>query len=155
MSRIPEMIGGRRLEHDIPTEGDLQLEPGKGIKARGQTALMTLLSGATSLLALKSEAITCAANHALLVSGTAAANQTVITSNVLLIDPAGSGRNITLPAEASSTGLFLLIFNTADGAEALTIKDDGGTDIIVLDQNQHGIVFCDGTNFIGFMGGET
>mgnify|MGYP003115076454 FL=1 len=155
MSRIPEMIGGRRLEHDIPTEGDLQLEPGKGIKARGQTALMTLLSGATSLLALKSEAITCADNHTLLVSGTAAANQTVITSNVLLIDPAGSGRNITLPAEASSTGLFLLIFNTADGAEALTIKDDGGTDIIVLDQNQHGIVFCDGTNFIGFMGGET
>ena len=116
---------------------------------------MTLLSGATSLLALKSEAITCADNHTLLVSGTAAANQTVITSNVLLIDPAGSGRNITLPAEASSTGLFLLIFNTADGAEALTIKDDGGTDIIVLDQNQHGIVFCDGTNFIGFMGGET
>jgi|TARA_R100000455_G_scaffold22791_1_gene11892 hypothetical protein len=155
MSRIPEMIGGRRLEHDIPTEGDLQLEPGKGIKARGQTALMTLLSGATSLLALKSEAITCADNHTLLVSGTAAANQTVITSNVLLIDPAGSGRNITLPAEASSTGLFLLIFNTADGAEALTIKDDGGTDIIVLDQNQHGIVFCDGTSFIGFMGGET
>ena len=155
MSRIPEMIGGRRLEHDIPTEGDLQLEPGKGIKARGQTALMTLLSGATSLLALKSEAITCADNHTLLVSGTAAANQTVITSNVLLIDPAGSGRNITLPAEASSTGLFLLIFNTADGAEALTIKDDGGTDIIVLDQNQHGIVFCNGASFIGFMGGET
>ena len=155
MSQIPEMTGGRRLEHDVPTEGDLQLEPGKGIKARGQTALMTLLSGATSLLALKSEAIACADNHTLLVSGTAASNQTVITSNVLLIDPAGSGRNITLPAEASSTGLFLLIFNTADGAEALTIKDDGGTDIIVLDQNQHGIVFCNGTSFIGFMGGET
>jgi hypothetical protein len=155
MSQIPEMTGGRRLEHDVPTEGDLQLEPGKGIKARGQTALMTILSGATSLLALKSEAITCAAAHALLVSGTAAANQTVITSNVLLIDPGGAGRNITLPAEASSTGLFLLIFNTANAAEALTIKDDGGGDIIVLDQNQHGIVFCNGTTFIGFMGGES
>ena len=155
MSQIPEMTGGRRLEHDIPTEGDLQLEPGKGIKARGQTALMTILSGATSLLALKSEAITCAANHTLLVSGTAAANQTVITSNVLLINPDGSNRNITLPAEASSTGLFLLIFNTAATSHALTIKDDGGGDIIVLDQNQHGIVFCNGSSFIGFMGGET
>jgi|TARA_R100000482_G_C5088149_1_gene129493 hypothetical protein len=155
MSQIPEMTGGRRLEHDIPTEGDLQLEPGKGIKARGQTALMTILSGATSLLALKSEAITCADNHTLLVSGTAAANQTVITSNVLLINPDGSNRNITLPAEASSTGLFLLIFNTAATSHALTIKDDGGGDIIVLDQNQHGIVFCNGSSFIGFMGGET
>ena len=155
MSQIPELTGGRALEHDIPTEGDLQLEPGKGIKARGQTALMTILSGATSLLALKSEAITCAAAHTLLVSGTAAANQTVITSNVLLIDPDGSNRNITLPAEASCTGLFLLIFNTAGAAHSLTIKNDSAADIIVLDQNQHGIVFCDGTNFIGFMGGET
>tara|TARA_R110001592_G_scaffold216154_1_gene469675 strand:- start:53 stop:520 length:468 start_codon:yes stop_codon:yes gene_type:complete len=155
MSKIPEMIGGRRLEHDIPTEGDLQLEPGKGIKARGQTALMTLLSGATNLLAYKSEAITCGADHTLLVSGTAASNQTVIKSNVIIMDPGGAGRNITLPAEASSTGLLLVLFNSADADEGLVIKDDGASTIITVGQAEGSLLFCDGTTWRGFMGAIT
>ena len=149
MSQIPEMMNGNALNHDIP------VEPGFGLKVKGQTALLTALSGATNLLALKGESITCAAAHTLLVTGTAAANQTVITSNVLLVDPGGAGRNFDLPAEALCTGLFLLVFNTANAAEALTIRDDGGATVVVLDQNQHGILYCNGTIWVGFMGGET
>ena len=85
MSMIPEMMGGRALEHDVT------VEPGKGFAVKNQTALLTALSGATNLLAHKSEAITCAGDHTLLVSGTAAANQTVIKSNVIIMDPGGAG----------------------------------------------------------------
>jgi len=156
MSKIPEMIGGRRLEHDIPTEGDLQLEPGKGIKARGQTALMTLLSGATNLLAFKSEAITMAATHTLLVTGTAASNQTKITSNFLIVDPTGN-RNLDLPAEALCTGLVLLIMNNATGSssETITLRNDNGDTILTIDEGETGLVFCDGVTFRGLVGGNT
>ena len=88
MSKIPEMIGGRRLEHDIPTEG-------------------------------------------------------------------GAGRNITLPAEASSTGLLLVLFNSADADEGLVIKDDGASTIITVGQAEGSLLFCDGTTWRGFMGAIT
>ena len=72
------------------------------------------------------------------------------------IDPGGAGRDVLLPAEASSIGLRFFIFNTADAAEALTIKEDSDTTtIIVLDQDQHGIVVCNGTAWLGFIGSET
>lgn len=159
MSQIPEMMGGRRLTHTIPTEGDLQLEAGKGVKVRGQTPLFTALSGATSLLALKGEAIDMAdATHTLLVTGTAASNQTKITSNVLIVDSnisAGSGTEILLlPAEALCTGLFLLVLNS--GGEGIVIKEDGSsTTILTLDTAQNGLLFCDGTTWRGFMGAIT
>lgn len=157
MSKIPELMGGRRLEHDIPTEGDLQLEPGKGIKARGQTALMTLLSGATSLLALKSEAVAMAdATHTLLVTGTAASAQTKITSNVLVVDPDSSGSTeiLLLPAEALCAGLLLIVLNS--GGEGIVIKEDASsTTILTIDTAQSGLLFCDGTTWRGFMGAIT
>jgi hypothetical protein len=156
MSKIPEMIGGRRLEHDIPTEGDLQLEPGKGIKARGQTALMTLLSGATNLLAFKSEAITMGATHTLLVTGTAASNQTKITSNFLIVDPTDN-RNLDLPAEALCTGLLLVIMNnaTASSSETITLRNDAAATILTIDEAETGLAYCDGITWRGLVGGAT
>ena len=118
---------------------------------------MTALSGATSLLAFKSEAINMAyATHTLIVTGTAASAQTKITSNVLVVDANSSGSEeiLLLPAEASCTGLLLFGFNS--GAERVVIKEDSSsTAIITIDQNQHGLVFCDGTTWRGFMGALT
>ena len=156
MSQIPEMMGGRTLTHDIPTTGDLQIVAGKGIKLSGQSALMTALGGATSLLAFKGEAIAMAdATHTLLVSGTAASNQTVITSNVLIVDPASSGstENLVLPAEAASTGLLLIMLNS--GGEGVVVQDDGGATILTLDTAQSGLLYCDGTTWRGLMGAIT
>ena len=150
MSKIPALMGGRALEHNIA------LEAGKGFEVKGQTALMTFLSGATSLFALKSEAIAMAdAAHTLLVTGTATSGQTKVTSNVLVVDPdsSGSTEDLTLPAEGSSTGLFFLILNS--GGEGIVVKEDGGSTIITLDTAQHGLVFCDGTTWRGFMGAIT
>ena len=156
MSQIPEMMGGRTLTHDIPTTGDLQIVAGKGLKLSGQTALMTALAGATSLLAFKGEGIAMGdAAHTLLVSGTATSNQTVITSNVLIVDPESSGstEDLNLPAEASCTGLLLIILNS--GGEGIVIKDDGGATKLTLDTAQSGLLYCDGTTWRGFMGAIT
>lgn len=152
MSQIPEMTGGRRLEHDIPTEGDLQLEPGKGIKARGQTALMTILSGATNLLAFKSQAIDMAdAAHTLIVTGTAAAAQTRIESNVLYVDANSSAtEDLTLPAEASSTGLLLFIYNS--GGESIVVKSDAPATICTIATAKGAVLFCDGTTWRSILG---
>ncbi len=89
---------------------------------------------------------------------TLAADKTMATTDAELqfLDPGGSARNVDLPAEASSDGLVFHIFNTADAAEALTVRDDAGaTTIIVLDQDQHGVVACNGTLWQGFIGAET
>ena len=150
MSMIPEMMGGRALEHDIP------VEPGKGFAVKGQTALMTALSGATNLLAFKSEAITMGATHTLLVTGTAGSNQTKITSNFLVVDPTGN-RNLDLPAEALCTGLLLLIMNnaTASSSETITLRNDAGDTILTIDEAETGLAFCDGTTWRGLVGANT
>lgn len=93
------------------------------------------------------------AAHAL-VTGSASAAQSQLTSNMLFVDPNGGAQDLTLPAEADFKG-SLRIVNVADAAEAVTVKDDGGGTIITLDQNQAGLVICNGTEWRGFMGGIT
>ena len=63
------------------------------------------------------------------------------------LDPAGAGRDVTLPAEADSKGLLFFLVNTADAAEDLTIKDDGASTIGIIGQNEIGILVCDGTTW--------
>ena len=54
--------------------------------------------------------------------------------------------DVLLPAEAA--GLSVFITNTADGAEALTVKDDSDKDtIVVIDQNQSALLHCNGTTW--------
>jgi hypothetical protein len=147
MSQIPEMTGGRALEHDITVEA------GQGFAVKGQTALMTALSGATNLLAFKSQAIDMAdAAHTLIVTGTAAAAQTRIESNVLYVDPnsAGASEDLTLPAEASSTGLLLFIYNS--GGESIVVKSDAPATICTIATAKGAVLFCDGTTWRSILG---
>jgi hypothetical protein len=94
------------------------------------------------------------AAHAL-VLGTAGAGETKLVGNVVFVDPesGGASEDLTLPAEASSDGLVLFIFNT--GGEGVVVKDDAAGTVITLDTAQHGIVACNGTAWRGFMGGIT
>ena len=57
---------------------------------------------------------------------------------ILKMDPAGSARDVTLPAEAEVTpsGRMYWIINAADAAENLVIKDDGGATIATANQNE-------------------
>lgn len=90
-----------------------------------------------------------------IVHGTAGAGEVKLTGNLLFVDPnsGGASEDLTLPPEATSSGLLLFIFNT--GGEGIVVKDDGGGTVITLDTAQHGVVACDGTSWIGFMGGVT
>lgn len=64
------------------------------------------------------------------------------------IDPGGSGRDVTLPAE--SDGDWWVIGNRADAAEDLTVKDDGGGTIATVNQDDVGYFVSDGTGWLGF-----
>lgn len=64
------------------------------------------------------------------------------------IDPGGSARDVNLPAEEN--GLLFVIGNRADNAEALTVKDDGGTTIATVNQDDVGYFVSDGTGWLGF-----
>ena len=61
------------------------------------------------------------------------------------IDPGGSARDVTLPAEEH--GLCFLIANAADSAEALSVKDDAAGAVVTVSQNEAALVWCDGTSW--------
>lgn len=96
------------------------------------------------------------AGHALLVAGngvetttaTGAVTLTTSSAHFQRVDPGGAGRDLTLPADQE--GLWFLIFNAADNAEDLTIKDAGAVTICVLNQNQAAFLACDGATWVPF-----
>jgi hypothetical protein len=62
---------------------------------------------------------------------------------VLKLDPGGSARDVTLPAEGnvSAGGRFYLIVNAADAAENLVVKDDGAATIGTVGQDKIGLFY--------------
>jgi len=79
---------------------------------------------------------------------TLAATRALLTTDYIAqwLDPNGADRNVTLPAEASSTNLLFIILNTADGAgEDLLVYDDTPTLIATLGPGMSGIFSCNGT----------
>ena len=73
-------------------------------------------------------------------------------NNIFTFDPGGSARNLDLPAEADCGGIILYIHNSADAAEILTIRDDGGGTICTPTQAETAVVFCDGVSWRGLVG---
>lgn len=81
---------------------------------------------------------------------------TLLTSNVLFVDPnsAGANEDLLLPPEADCNGLVLFIFNT--GGEGILVKEDGDSSTIAtLLTAEHCIVGCNGTAWRGMVGAET
>jgi len=72
----------------------------------------------------------------------------IYDAQMLRIDPGGAGRDVTLPAEATSKDAWFSIYNIADAAEALTVKDDGGSTIESIGQGEIATVVCDGTSWV-------
>jgi len=64
---------------------------------------------------------------------------------VHFLDPGGSGRNINLPdvtaSDLADGGIMFMIVNTADAAEALTVRDGANGDATRGTVNQNGIGF--------------
>lgn len=80
---------------------------------------------------------------------TLAANLTLTDQyrQILRLDPGGSARDVTLPAEETSNGLAFEIVNTADAAENLVVKNDAGGTVVTISQNEKATVVCDGTTW--------
>lgn len=70
---------------------------------------------------------------------------------MLFLDPGGSARTVLLPAEAANKNRVIAIVNKADGVgENLTVQEDSGTtSILVVEPQQVGFFFCDGTAWHG------
>lgn len=80
----------------------------------------------------------------------------VPTDNIIqFLDNGAAVRTVTLPAEADSEGLMFMVANSGGGANAITVEDDGSNTILSLLENEMGLAICDGTTWIGFLGGAT
>lgn len=79
----------------------------------------------------------------------AAANVTLDNTYpvVFKYDPTGGHRDITLDPVATSSGMWRVIVNAADNAENLVLKNVGGDTIATVNQNEAGIVYCDGSTW--------
>ncbi len=73
----------------------------------------------------------------------------VTGTTIFTFDPGGAARNLDLPAASSCTGCVLLISNSADAAEVITIRNASAATICTPTQNEDAMVWCDGTNWYG------
>ena len=80
------------------------------------------------------------------------ANDVSAVAPTLRIDPAGATRTLDMPVEAGSVGVSFLIVNTADAAEALTVRSSANATIGTILQDETAIVACDGTAWHVFVG---
>lgn len=69
------------------------------------------------------------------------------SANYLRIDPGGSARDVSTPAAAVSDGLFFWVYNIADAAENVVLKDAAGSTLLTLGQGACGMIGCDGTEW--------
>ena len=67
--------------------------------------------------------------------------------NFIKLDPNGSHRGVTLPAEEGNSGAWFYILNSGTSAENLVVYDDTDTPvtIVTIAQNEAAIVTCDGS----------
>lgn len=81
---------------------------------------------------------------------TGATAGTLLTSNIMMVDPnsAGASEDLELPPEADVPGVVLWIYNT--GGESIVVKDDSGvTTVDTIATTEWGVFFCDGTSWHG------
>jgi hypothetical protein len=105
------------------------------------TAMETLLAR-TELVAYFSRTYSMAANLSL-VDG---------DSPLQWLDPNGSARDVTLPANATSNHVFVII-NTADAAETITVKNAAATTIGTVAQGETKIFVPSGSAWAMVSGG--
>lgn len=75
-----------------------------------------------------------------------AANRRTLGS-VLVLDPGGASRDVTLEPEAEAKDAIRLIINAADAAENLVIKSDAPATLLTLGRGEWALMWCDGTTW--------
>lgn len=72
----------------------------------------------------------------------------VINYGVWSLDPGGAARDLVLPSATSSAGEILMVVNTADAAETITVKT-GETTVCEVGQDQCVLLFSAGAVWAG------
>lgn len=63
--------------------------------------------------------------------------------SVIVLDPGGAARNVDLPPTTNLKGHSVTIINSADAAEALTVRlTSGGATIGTIDQSENATFIC-------------
>lgn len=146
------------------TNGSLTLQDGGGtarftVASNGNLVVhaastLTMQTSFSNRMTVSTTAITAllplflAANGAHNVE-TLAAAKTLSTSepHFQKLDANGSSRNVDLPAEATSDGLWFWIRNNTGGAFNLVVRDDSPATIETLADGDQAIFICDGTTW--------
>jgi hypothetical protein len=81
-----------------------------------------------------------------------AATTLTVGSAAIQVGTPTAGRDVNLPAVASSKGLVFYIVNTAAATHAFTVKNVGGTTIGSVAATKTGIFFCDGAAWYATIG---
>ena len=121
-------------------------------------ATMTTLAttGVTTLgnrLALVAQSVNMAdATRTLILSGTPSGAQTLLSGNVLIVDPAsgGAGEDLILPLTASCTGLVLFIFS--GGNQDVVVKNSSGSTVATIVPGKAVVVACNGSDWGALLG---
>ena len=84
---------------------------------------------------------------------TATGNITLADSNAKIqyINCNGADRDVTMPAEAATNHEFVIV-NTSGADYVLTVKDDGGGTLCIIDQNETGALFSNGSAWYALTG---
>jgi hypothetical protein len=69
-------------------------------------------------------------------------------------DPGGAGRTVALPTAASTGACEIIIRNTADAAEVLTVTADSAT-VVTPTQAETAVLYCDGVAWFGIAGANS
>jgi len=95
----------------------------------------------------KEIAVDAAGGHAGINEETLAGTKTLTLNDVKhqKLDPGGGHRDVNLPAEEVSRNREFWIWNAANGAENLVVKDDGGSTIGTVSQNDSACFVCTGS----------
>lgn len=82
-------------------------------------------------------------------------NQTLTVASALFQSMVPTAaRSVTLPDETRSKGLAFVIWNNSGGANTITMKKSGGTDVdgtAGIPQGKIGVALCDGTTWYGIV----
>jgi hypothetical protein len=81
---------------------------------------------------------------------TLAGAKTLVTTDAKYqkLDPDGSNRTVTLPAEADSVGLVFVVSNSGAPTEELNVENDAAGSIVDIDGLEQTTLVCDGTTWI-------